>query len=95
MPAVELSTQQGHLLIYCPTPEKLEAFYGKLKISGDKKACHDTIPQCLNYAEEFDGIGVLAHVDKEAGLETPIRNFDAFKQEILNCRYSWSRNHSS
>jgi len=51
VPAVELSTQQGHLLIYCPTPEKLEGFYGKLAISGDKKVCHNTMPQCLKLAE--------------------------------------------
>src|SRR5260370_41139206 len=30
VPGVELSTPQGHLLVYCPTPDKLEGFYGKL-----------------------------------------------------------------
>ncbi len=86
VPAVELSTQQGHLLIYCATPEQLEGFYGKLKISADKKTCHDTMPQCLRYADEFGGIGILAHVDKEAGLEQAYPKFDAFKQEIINCK---------
>lgn len=86
VPAVELSTQQGHMLIYCPTPEKLEGFLGRLRISADKKVCHETMPQCLKYAEEFDGIGMLAHVDKEAGLERAYPKFDAFKQEILNCK---------
>ena len=60
VPGVELSTPQGHLLVYCPTPADLETFYGKLKISPDKKTCHDTIPQCLKYAEEFDGFGICA-----------------------------------
>jgi hypothetical protein len=34
-----ISTRQGHLFIYCPTPEKLEAFYGKLDISTDVSYC--------------------------------------------------------
>ena len=36
VPGVELSTPQGHLLVYCPTPDKLEGFYGKL--NNDKLA---------------------------------------------------------
>lgn len=86
VPAIELSTQQGHLLIYFPTLEKLSTFFGKLTISSDNNACHDTMPQCLKYAAEYDGFGILAHVDNEAGLEQAYAKFDAFKQEILNCK---------
>jgi ABC-type lipoprotein export system ATPase subunit len=86
VPAVELSTQQGHLLIYCPTPEKLDAFYGKLDFSADKKVCRNTMAQCLKVSGEFDGFGILAHVDREAGLERAYPKFDSFKQEILDCR---------
>ncbi len=86
VPGVELSTSQGHLLIYCPTPEKLEAFYGKLKISSDKKACHDTMAQCLKYALEFDGIGICAHIDTDAGIERSSPKYDTFKQEVLNSK---------
>ena len=52
LPAVELSTQQGHLLIYCATPEKLDAFYGKLDISTDRKVCRNTMAQCLKLSRE-------------------------------------------
>jgi ABC-type lipoprotein export system ATPase subunit len=86
VPGVELSTPQGHFLVYCPTPEKLEQFHGKLKISPDKKTCHETIPQCLKFAEEFDGFGICAHIDLDNGLEKAHPKHDAFKQEILNCR---------
>ena len=86
VPGVELSTPQGHFLVYCPTPDKLEGFYGKLAISPDKKTCHDTIPQCLKYAEEFDGFGICAHIDLDNGLEKAHPKYDAFKQEILNCK---------
>ena len=85
VPGVELSTSQGHLLVYCPTPEKLEGFYGKLKVSGDKKACHDTMAQCLKYADEFDEFGICAHIDADAGIEKASPKYDTFKQEVLNC----------
>ncbi|MDR3412379.1 MAG: AAA family ATPase [Formivibrio sp.] len=85
VPGVELSTLSGHLLIYCPTPDSLEAFYGKLKISGNKQACMETMAQCLKYAAEFGGFGVCAHVDSDSGLEKAHPKYDAFKQEILNC----------
>ena len=85
VPAVELTTQQGHLLVYFPAIDNLEVFYGKQQISVDKKACHNTIPQCLQLAQEFKGVGILAHIDGEAGLEHAHPKFDAFKQEVINC----------
>jgi ABC-type cobalamin/Fe3+-siderophores transport system ATPase subunit len=84
VPAIEVSTQQGHLLIYFPTPANLEGFFGKLQISADRKVCHNTMAQCLEFAEAFGGFGILAHVDREAGLELTCPKFDAFKQDILN-----------
>src|SRR5687768_13495175 len=36
VPGVELSTLQGHLLVYFETPDQLEDFYGKLTIAADK-----------------------------------------------------------
>lgn len=86
IPGVELSTPQGHLLVYCETLDKLERFFGKLNISADRKACHNTIPQCLQYAEEFDGFGVCAHIELDSGLEKAHPRFDAFKQDVFNCR---------
>ena len=85
VPGVELSTPNGHLLVYCPTPDMLEGFYGKLKISGNKQSCMETMAQCLKYAAEFGGFGVCAHVDSDSGLEKAHPKYDAFKQEILNC----------
>ena len=84
VPGVELSTSDGHLLVYFPSPDSLEAFYGKLKISTNKQSCMDTMAQCLKYAQEFGGFGVCAHVDSDSGLEKAHPKFDAFKQEILN-----------
>lgn len=85
VPGVELSTPQGHLLVYFETADQLQRFFGKLTISDDRKACHNTIPQCLRFAEEFNGFGVCAHIELDSGLEKAHPKFDAFKQEVFNC----------
>jgi DNA repair ATPase RecN len=84
VPGVELSTPQGHLLVYCPTPELLESFVGKLDIPPDKRSCSNPIWQCLKIAEGFGGIGICAHIDLDAGLESAHPKFDAFKQQIFD-----------
>ena len=86
VPGVELSTANGHLLVYCPTPDALEGFYGKLKISANKQSCMDSMAQCLKFAAEFGGFWSCAHVDSDSGLENAHPKYDAFKQEILNCK---------
>ncbi len=85
VPGVELSTPQGHLLVYFETAEQLQRFFGKLTISDDRKVCHNTIPQCLRFAEEFNGFGICAHIELDSGLEKAHSKFDAFKQEVFNC----------
>lgn len=85
IPGVELSTPQGHLLVYFETADQLQRFFGKLTISEDRKACHNTIPQCLRFAEEFNGFGICAHIELDSGLEKAHPKFDAFKQEVFNC----------
>lgn len=84
VPGVELSTPQGHLLVYFETVDQLQRFFGKLKITDGNKVCHETIPQCLSYAAEFGGFGICAHIELESGLEKAHPKFDAFKQEIFN-----------
>ena len=84
VPGVELSTPQGHLLVYTPTIDGLERLMGKLNISADRKACHNTIPQCLQFAAEFDGFGICAHIELDSGLDKAHPKFDAFKQEVFN-----------
>lgn len=85
VPGVELSTPQGHLLVYFETADQLQRFFGKLTISDDRKACHNTIPQCLRFADEFNGFGICAHIELDSGLEKAHPKFDAFKQEVFNC----------
>ncbi|WP_158685845.1 PHP domain-containing protein [Achromobacter spanius] len=85
VPGVELSTPQGHLLVYFETADQLQRFYGKLTISDDRKVCHNTVPQCLHFAAEFNGFGICAHIELDSGLEKAAPKFDAFKQAVFNC----------
>ena len=82
VPAVELSTSQGHLLTYFPDFASLKKFFGKLTISPDRKACSETIDQCLRFAAQFGGFGVLAHIELEAGFDGAMKS-NQFKEQVL------------
>ena len=83
IPGVELSTPQGHLLIYAPDFEALERFYGKLTISSDKKTCNQSIIDCLEFAKNEDCIAVLAHIDISSGFEQTIGKFNEHFENIV------------
>jgi ABC-type lipoprotein export system ATPase subunit len=57
---------------------------GLFSVALDRKACHNTISQCLQFAAEFDGFGICAHIELDSGLEKAHPKFDAFKQEVFN-----------
>jgi ABC-type lipoprotein export system ATPase subunit len=88
LPGVELSTIQGHLLVYFEKYSQLKSFFNKLEISEDKKQCNHGILDCLNRAKEYGGIGVLAHIEKDAGfwgMSGRVTQFmpDIFKHDAL------------
>ena len=84
IPGVELSTTEGHLLIYMPDFESLRNFYGKLNISADKKMCNQTISQCLDIANNYGGFGIAAHIDLDSGFELYMKGYTPFKAAVLN-----------
>lgn len=86
IPAVELSTTEGHLLCYFPTIEQLEGFYGRLELSDRKtqnSRCKTNMALCLDLIENFKGFGILAHVDGGNGLETNNPGASPHKLDIL------------
>ena len=62
IPGIEVSTTQGHLLLYFDTPDDLQKFYGKLTFNDDKSLCYQGIAECLNFANQYGGICILAHI---------------------------------
>ena len=88
IPGIEISTTQGHLLIYFNDISLLNNFYGKLDFTDNKKFCTKGIVECLKIAEQYNGFGILAHIEVDAGFEKTIGKFnpqfeEIFKQENL------------
>lgn len=85
IPGIEVSTPQGHLLLYFESFEKLRQFYGNLTFNVEKSICNQSITECLNYAERYQGIGVLAHINLDSGFEKTIGRFGPHMEQIFKC----------
>jgi len=83
VPGVELSTIQGHLLMYFEKLEQLKRFYGKLDFNQDRTMCLKAITDCLDLAKEYNGFGVAAHIDIDSGFETQLRSYNPAKKAIV------------
>jgi len=83
IPGVELTTIQGHLLLYFPTVDKLTATFGRLTFSEDGEYCKQSIEDCLDLAQSFDGIGIAAHIESDAGFMARIPGHPPTKAGIM------------
>lgn len=86
IPGIEVSTTQGHLLLYFETIDKLQRFYVGLTFNHDNSICNQGIVECLNSAERLDGIGVLAHITLDSGFEKVINRFGPHMEQIFMCK---------
>jgi energy-coupling factor transporter ATP-binding protein EcfA2 len=87
IPGVELSTPQGHLLVYFEAVEDLEALYGKLDIADRGKPdsrCKTSMFQCLELIDPKKGFAILAHVDADGGLEKEVQGYPPHKYDIIS-----------
>ncbi|MGH4117182.1 TrlF family AAA-like ATPase [Clostridium sp.] len=83
IPGVELSTPQGHLLIYCPDFNSLNKFISLISISEDKKICNTSFFECLDKAKTLNGFGIAAHIDTNGGFEIAIEGYTPHKEQIV------------
>lgn len=86
IPAVELSTPEGHLLCYFPSVAALSQFHGRLDLAergASNSRCRDSMHSCLDKAQALNGFCVLAHVDGGNGLETNNPGGSPHKIDIL------------
>ncbi len=83
IPGIEVTTTQGHLLLYFETSKSLRDFFGKLTISENKELTQEGIINCLNLAGTYGGFGVLAHIELTSGFEKTINRFGPQMGEIL------------
>ena len=86
IPAVELSTPEGHLLCYAPTVENLERFFNRLDIA-DRGAntcrCTTGMKQCLDQIGAEGGFGVIAHIETHNSFEANFPTSTPAKLDIL------------
>jgi DNA repair ATPase RecN/histidinol phosphatase-like PHP family hydrolase len=83
IPGIEICTIQGHLLAYFGTYNDLNRFYKKLTIPDDKKICKEGLERCLDFVQENNGIGILAHIDLSSGFEQTIGRFNQVMDDIF------------
>lgn len=86
VPAVELSTAQGHLLCYCPSVDALTKFHAALSLADLGTAnshCSNGMFECLEKLKAVGGFAVLAHVDGGKGLETVVPGNPPHKKGIV------------
>ncbi len=86
IPGIEISTTQGHLLLYFEEFSNLKKFFGKLNVTPDKERCTQGIVDCLCLAEQYDGIGILAHIELSSGFEQTINRFGPAMEDVLTHR---------
>jgi ABC-type cobalamin/Fe3+-siderophores transport system ATPase subunit len=87
LPAVELSTPEGHLLVYFNSFDHLAEYIGRLEIVGKgtpDSRCQTGMLDCLKRIDPTRGFAILAHVDGEGGLEERLSGYSAHKADILS-----------
>jgi ABC-type cobalamin/Fe3+-siderophores transport system ATPase subunit len=86
IPGIELSTPEGHLLVYFETVAALSEYYGKLSFADRGKPesrCRTSMLECLNYIDHTKGFAILAHVDAQGGLEEKVPGYPPHKSDII------------
>jgi predicted metal-dependent phosphoesterase TrpH/ABC-type taurine transport system ATPase subunit len=86
IPGIELSTPQGHLLLYVPTLAALQKLHGQLNVVDRGKQtsrCQNAMMECLDLVGKLSGFGVLAHVDIESGFEIENPGAKPHKTDVL------------
>ncbi|HRE44454.1 MAG TPA: AAA family ATPase [Terricaulis sp.] len=86
VPAVELSTPEGHLLCYAPSTELLSRFIAQLSIAdagAPNSRCQNAMLDCLEKLKALGGFAILAHVDGPSGLDVQVPGMSPHKVDIL------------
>jgi energy-coupling factor transporter ATP-binding protein EcfA2 len=86
VPAIELSTPQGHVLCYFKSVQALRRFHGQITIadSGHSTSrCQQSMLECMNLTHALGGFCILAHVDCASGFELVNPGASPHKADVL------------
>jgi ABC-type cobalamin/Fe3+-siderophores transport system ATPase subunit len=86
LPGVELSTPEGHLLVYFEAHLSLSNFYGRLNLADrgtQNSRCQTSLLDCLRNIDPSSGFAILAHVDGDGGIEQKLAAPGNHKKDIF------------
>ena len=90
VPGVELTTANGHLLIYCDPaqPDQVTTLLAKVDLKGPKggRDTHTSwsMADVIGLSNELGAIAVAAHIDREkTGFEALVEGYPHFKKDIV------------
>jgi hypothetical protein len=86
VPGVELSTSDGHLLVYFADLAPLTDYFGKLEFADrgtERSRCTTSLLECLNRIDTKRGFAVLAHVDGDGGFEERVPGNPPHKGDVI------------
>jgi hypothetical protein len=88
IPGVELTTTQGHLLVYFDPADtaKLEQFFHRLDIVRDNQGSRvqSSMIEVIRRAADLGGLCVAAHIDTAIGFEVGHPGFPAWKKDLIS-----------
>ncbi|MCU1268964.1 MAG: PHP-like [Acidobacteriaceae bacterium] len=86
IPGVELSTPEGHLLVYFQDFLSLQNLWGKLNLEErgtQNSRCQTSMLDCLKSIDPMRGFAILAHVDGDGGIEQKLPGDGNHKRDIF------------
>jgi hypothetical protein len=90
IPAVEITTANGHLLAYFPPeyPQRVRDLLGVLKLEGEMgtRECHTpfSMASAIAEAEKLGAVCIAAHIDRsKTGFEALVSGYQNAKKDIL------------
>jgi hypothetical protein len=86
IPGVELSTPEGHLLVYFEAFLSLQNFWGRLDLAErgtQNSRCQTSLLECLRNIDPARGFAILAHVDGDGGVEQKLPVPGNHKRDIF------------
>ena len=87
IPGVELSTPEGHVLVYFGALQDLSDFFGKLDIADrgmPNSRCQTSLLECLKKVNPAKGFAILAHVDGDGGFEQKVPGAPPHKMDVIS-----------
>ena len=90
LPGVEITTAQGHLLVYCDpaTPELITTILAKIDLKGQKggRDTHTSwsMADVIAQAHDLGAIAIAAHIDRDkTGFEKLAEGYPHWKRDII------------